>query len=118
MDVAQVRHPKRQLFHRIMMRNLILLLMQGCSCDCLNRRQCQWDLLILLLLLLMLIVIAIVENRVDYLGDVVFDITVDLCTDRFEYREYRLPEDSRLLNGAANKLKRLLYSFCSNLICT
>lgn len=102
MDVAHLRYPERGLLHGMMVRHLLLLVMQGCCCHCLYRWQRQRDLLLLLQLLLMVMAIARVENGVYYLGDVVFDVAVDLSTHRFEDREYCLLEDSRLLNGAAD----------------
>lgn len=73
-------------------------------------------LLPLLLLLLILNAIARVENGVDYLPNIILDVTIELSTHCLKHWQDRLLEDSRFLNSSTNQLKRLFYGFSCYLI--
>ena len=106
MDVGHVRDSiRRRLIHLMMMTLhylLLLLLLQNC-CHCLNRWESQLGLLLLLLLLLLILnAIAREENGVDYLPNIILDVTVDLSAYCFEHWQDRLLEDNRLLYSTTN----------------
>ena len=106
MDVGHVRDSiRRRLIHLMMMalHYLLLLLLLQNGCHCLNRWESQLRLLLLLLLLLLILnAIAREENGVDYLANIILDVTVELSAHCFEHWQDRLLEDNRLLYSSTN----------------